>query len=113
MLRSEPRFFALGTGGFVLSRKGSHCLSLSIHEKDSLERLFCSLYTLISYCAYSNFLLPSPGFFSHEPGLCPCTVLSLLIRWYLSGGGLLAIVHKRFMIRQFEDGFESQPGAPR
>src|SRR3989440_1070171 len=35
------------------------------------------------------------------------------IRWYLSGGGLLAIVHKRFMIRQFEDGFESQPGAPR
>src|SRR5438128_7983963 len=39
--------------------------------------------------------------------------LFTVIRWYLSGGGLLAIVHKRFMIRQFEDGFESQPGAPR
>ena len=37
----------------------------------------------------------------------------VLIRRYLSGGWLLAIVHKRFMIRQFEDGFASQPGASR
>src|SRR6266436_1703687 len=42
-----------------------------------------------------------------------CELLQFIIRWYLSGGGLLAIVHKRFMIRQFEDGFASQPGAPR
>src|SRR5256712_11584780 len=34
-----------------------------------------------------------------------------LIRRYLSGSGLLAIVHTRFMIIKFEDGFESQPGA--
>src|SRR2546427_2815443 len=33
------------------------------------------------------------------------------IRRYLSGSGLLAIVHTRFMIIKFEDGFESQPGA--
>ena len=39
--------------------------------------------------------------------------ISSFIRRYLSGGGLLAIVHKRFMIRQFKDGFESQPGASR
>ena len=34
-----------------------------------------------------------------------------IIRRYLSGSGLLAIVHTRFMIIKFEDGFESQPGA--
>src|SRR6266852_9282831 len=50
-----------------------------------------------------------PGFF--EP--YAITEKAIHIRRYLSGGWLLAIVHKRFMIRQFEDGFESQPGASR
>src|SRR3989442_7636621 len=39
------------------------------------------------------------------------TLYGQVIRRYLSGSGLLAIVHTRFMIIKFEDGIESQPGA--
>src|SRR6266516_3777179 len=65
---------------------------------------------LICQFTFIDFFLPSQMTkFSHQYWEQLCRI----IRWYLSGGGLLAIVHKRFMIRQFEDGFESQPGAPR
>src|SRR2546422_7143893 len=73
----------------------------TIARYDQLDTLLQLLQEALQLCTSQGKLRTKEGVYSE------------LIRWYLSGGGLLAIVHKRFMIRQFEDGFESQPGAPR